>query len=147
MGTNGSQFTRIVEPSDTSFFISIINLHHYSRAKLILESDSLFPAWISGQFVRQRLFVQLIRAPQIRAPFANTACNQRRLHLDEQITHHRGRACVEPNWSKTPYAHASELPALQWKLLNLRKLRDSHAKRFAAQHDELRKRLEQHEMR
>jgi predicted nucleotidyltransferase component of viral defense system len=41
-------------------------------------------------------------------------------------------ARAEPDWSKTPYAHASELPALQWKLLNLRKLRDSHAKRFAA---------------
>jgi hypothetical protein len=38
--------------------------------------------------------------------------------------------------------HASELPALQWKLLNLRKLRYTHVKRFAAQHDELRKHLE-----
>ena len=51
-------------------------------------------------------------------------------------------ARAEPDWRKTPYAHASELPALQWKLLNLRKLRDSHTKRFAAQYDELRKRLE-----
>lgn len=51
-------------------------------------------------------------------------------------------ARAEPNWGKTPYAHAGELPALQWKLLNLRTLRDSHAKRFAAQHDELRKVLE-----
>lgn len=52
-------------------------------------------------------------------------------------------ARAEPAWNKTPCAHASELPALQWKLLNLRKLRDSHAKRFAAQQDELRKLLEQ----
>ena len=51
-------------------------------------------------------------------------------------------ARAEPVWDKSPYAHAKELPALQWKLLNLRKLRDSHAKRFAAQHDELAKRLE-----
>jgi predicted nucleotidyltransferase component of viral defense system len=56
-------------------------------------------------------------------------------------------ARAEPDWGKTPYVHASELPALQWKLLNLRKLRDSHAKRFAAQHDELRKQLERHETR
>jgi hypothetical protein len=54
-------------------------------------------------------------------------------------------ALAEPNWGKTPYAHASELPALQWKLLNLRKLKDSHAKRFAAQYDELGKRLEHHD--
>jgi hypothetical protein len=53
-------------------------------------------------------------------------------------------ARAEPNWDKTPYAHASELPALQWKLLNLRKLRDTHPKRFAAQHDELRKHLDPH---
>jgi predicted nucleotidyltransferase component of viral defense system len=51
-------------------------------------------------------------------------------------------ARAEPDWGKTPYAHSMELPALQWKLLNLRKLRDSHAKRFAAQHVELRKRLD-----
>jgi hypothetical protein len=51
-------------------------------------------------------------------------------------------ARAEPDWGRTPYAHAKELPALQWKLLNLRKLRDSHAKRFAAQHVELRKRFD-----
>jgi predicted nucleotidyltransferase component of viral defense system len=54
-------------------------------------------------------------------------------------------ARAEPDWGKTPYAHAKELPALQWKLLNLRKLRDSHAKRFAAQHVELRKLLDHDE--
>lgn len=54
-------------------------------------------------------------------------------------------ARAEPDWGKTPYAHASELPALQWKLLNLSKLRDSHAKRFAAQHDELEKLLGRHQ--
>jgi hypothetical protein len=54
-------------------------------------------------------------------------------------------ARAEPDWSKTPYAHASELPALQWKLLNLRKLRDTHAKRFAVQHDELRKQLDHYD--
>lgn len=53
-------------------------------------------------------------------------------------------ARAEPDWGRTPYAHAKELPAVQWKLLNLRKLRDSHAKRFAAQHVELRKRLDHH---
>jgi hypothetical protein len=54
-------------------------------------------------------------------------------------------ARAEPDWGKTPYAHAKELPALHWKLLNLRKLRDNHAKRFAAQHVELRKLLDHHE--
>jgi hypothetical protein len=54
-------------------------------------------------------------------------------------------ARAEPNWGKTSYAHASELPALQWKLLNLRKLRDSNPRRFAAQQNELRDRFEHHD--
>jgi hypothetical protein len=35
-----------------------------------------------------------------------------------------------------------QLPALQWKLLNLRKLQSRNPARFAAQHDELATRIE-----
>jgi hypothetical protein len=36
-----------------------------------------------------------------------------------------------------PFSNLQHLPALQWKLLNLRKLKARDAGRFSAQHDEL----------
>jgi hypothetical protein len=48
---------------------------------------------------------------------------------------------AEPRWELLPFAHARELPALQWKLQNLQKLR-RNAQKFALQHDELAKRLQ-----
>lgn len=47
---------------------------------------------------------------------------------------------AEPNWSLLPYRHLAHLPALQWKLENLRRLRKNPAK-FQLQHDELAARL------
>jgi len=47
---------------------------------------------------------------------------------------------AEPIWSLLPYAHLEQLPALQWKLQNLFRLRKNAAK-FQAQHDELATRL------
>jgi hypothetical protein len=48
---------------------------------------------------------------------------------------------AEPAWDLMPFAHLQHLPALQWKLLNLRKLKTRDPTRFAAQHDELATRL------
>jgi len=44
---------------------------------------------------------------------------------------------AEPAWELMPFNHLQLLPALQWKLLNLRKLKSRDATRFSAQHDEL----------
>lgn len=44
---------------------------------------------------------------------------------------------AEPTWDLMPFAHLQHLPALQWKLLNLRKLKTRDAARFSAQHEEL----------
>jgi hypothetical protein len=49
---------------------------------------------------------------------------------------------AEPAWELMPFKHLQQLPALQWKLLNLQKLKSRNAARFAAQHDELAVRLE-----
>src|SRR5262249_16738313 len=38
---------------------------------------------------------------------------------------------AEPEWFLLPFANLQRLPALQWKLLNLRKLRSRDAGRFA----------------
>jgi hypothetical protein len=43
-----------------------------------------------------------------------------------------------------PMQHLCELPALKWKLMNLAKLQKSGAKRFAAQHQLLAARFDQH---
>jgi predicted nucleotidyltransferase component of viral defense system len=47
---------------------------------------------------------------------------------------------AEPAWSLLPYAHLEQLPALQWKLANLYKLKRNTDK-FKLQHDELAARL------
>jgi hypothetical protein len=44
---------------------------------------------------------------------------------------------AEPEWDLMPFSNLQHLPALQWKLLNLRKLKARDAGRFSAQHDEL----------
>jgi len=46
-------------------------------------------------------------------------------------------AKAEPTWELMPLTHLQHLPALQWKLLNLRKLQARDPRRFSAQHDEL----------
>jgi hypothetical protein len=47
----------------------------------------------------------------------------------------------DPAWELMPFAHLRELPALEWKLLNLSKLKKTNPVRFTAQHDELALRL------
>ena len=46
-------------------------------------------------------------------------------------------ARATPDWSACPFQHLGELPAIQWKLLNLRKLEKRNPGLFAKQHDEL----------
>lgn len=48
----------------------------------------------------------------------------------------------EPNWALLPYIHLEQLPALQWKLRNLTRLR-KNAEKFKQQHDQLAARLAQ----
>ncbi len=48
--------------------------------------------------------------------------------------------CAEPQWHLLPHAHIAQLPALQWKLHNLTKLK-KNADKFRRQHDELAARL------
>jgi len=52
----------------------------------------------------------------------------------------RSLARADPDWALLAHPHLRHMPALQWKLLNLTKLRKS-GKKFAMQHDELAARL------
>jgi hypothetical protein len=49
---------------------------------------------------------------------------------------------AEPDWSAAPCPHLSEMPAIRWKLDNLRKLKRSNPKKFAQQSNKLKERLE-----
>ena len=42
-----------------------------------------------------------------------------------------------PAWQLMPFEHLHALPAIKWKLMNLEKLKKTHPKRFAGQHDVL----------
>ncbi|MCD8565373.1 MAG: nucleotidyl transferase AbiEii/AbiGii toxin family protein [Burkholderiaceae bacterium] len=48
---------------------------------------------------------------------------------------------TEPDWEQLPYAHVASLPAIRWKLENLRKLRVRNPSKFHLQHDELLRRF------
>lgn len=49
---------------------------------------------------------------------------------------------AEPDWKSLPFPHLQELPALQWKLLNLTKLKKTDPARFRAQAEELASRMD-----
>jgi len=49
----------------------------------------------------------------------------------------------KPDWSLMACPHLRELPAIQWKLQNLAKLKHSNTAKFTAQADELLARFEQ----
>lgn len=52
-----------------------------------------------------------------------------------------GLARAEPDWSLLQCPHASQLPALRWKLINLQRLRDKGDDRFESQARELESQL------
>jgi hypothetical protein len=47
-----------------------------------------------------------------------------------------------PDWSRMPFPHLADLPALRWKLMNLAKLKKASRTRFNQQYDELAKRFD-----
>lgn len=49
---------------------------------------------------------------------------------------------AEPDWSLMPFEHLKDMPAIRWKLLNLKKLRTSNKARFEFQATELMDRFE-----
>ena len=61
-----------------------------------------------------------------------------RAHRDFLLSLVRG----DPDWELMPMQHLRELPAIQWKLMNLSKLKKNNATSFAAQHEVLAQRLE-----
>ena len=61
-----------------------------------------------------------------------------RAHRDFLLSLVRG----DPDWELMPMQHLRELPAIQWKLMNLSKLKKNNPASFAAQHHVLAQRLE-----
>lgn len=48
---------------------------------------------------------------------------------------------AEPNWNVAPCPHLAEMPAIRWKLENLRRLKGSNPTKFRQQSNELKERL------
>ncbi len=48
---------------------------------------------------------------------------------------------AEPEWDAAPCSHLSEMPAIRWKLENLRKLKHSNRTKFRQQSDQLQERF------
>jgi predicted nucleotidyltransferase component of viral defense system len=77
-------------------------------------------------------------------PFEDLVATQKEIHktLPASLTAAQRRFLLslvqlEPDWSLMPYPHLKDLPAIQWKLLNLTKLRKSNSQQFEAQFREL----------
>ena len=105
----------------------------------------LFPNEKPLEAVFENEFVSMTSAPV--GLIELMATRQRLMHELPRALQSRHRQFLlsmvraEPQWQLLPQAHISQLPALQWKLQNLIKLKRNAAK-FRQQHDDLAARLE-----
>lgn len=135
--------------------------------KLLLESDGLnrdvligFLVYLisHGRPIRELLAPKLV---DIRAPFLNQFQGMARENVDlEELEHSRtellrqlrekvtpadceflvGLKKGTPDWSHLPHSHIQDLPAIRWKLQNIRKMKpDAHARAVEALQDVLAK--------
>lgn len=106
--------------------------------------EVLFPNEKPLDAVFESEFVGMTSAPVQLGELMTT--RQRLLHELPRALQPRHRQFLlsvvraEPEWQLLRHAHIAELPALQWKLQNLMKLR-KNADKFRFQHDELAARL------
>jgi len=106
--------------------------------------EVLFPNEKPLDVVFESEFVGMTSAPVQLGELVTT--RQRLLHELPRALQARHRQFLlsvvraEPEWQLLRHAHIAELPALQWKLQNLMKLR-KNADKFKFQHDELAARL------
>jgi predicted nucleotidyltransferase component of viral defense system len=107
--------------------------------------EVLFPNEKSLEAVFENEFVGMTSAPVGLDELIAT--RQRLMHELPRALQPRHRqfllsmVSAEPQWHLLPHAHLAQLPALQWKLHNLAKLK-KNADKFRRQHDELAARLE-----
>ena len=112
--------------------------------------------------VHEVLFSNLIPENQLRIAFENEfegmtmkvipfellVATQQEMHkilrtaLTENMRHFLlSLVQLKPDWSLMPYAHLKELPAVQWKLFNLAKLRQTKPLQFEEQFKQLNERF------
>jgi hypothetical protein len=107
--------------------------------------EVLFPREKALEAVFENEFVGMTSGPVSVGQLLAT--RQRMMRELPRVLHPRHRQFLlsivraEPQWDLLPYAHIVQLPALQWKLQNLKKLK-RNVDKFEQQHDELAARLE-----
>jgi hypothetical protein len=107
--------------------------------------EVLFPREKALDAVFENEFVGMTSAPVSVGQLLAT--RQRMMRELPRVLHPRHRQFLlsivraEPQWDLLPYAHIAQLPALQWKLQNLKKLK-RNVDKFEQQRNELAARLE-----
>jgi predicted nucleotidyltransferase component of viral defense system len=102
------------------------------EADITHEYESSFVGMTDEPFSLQEMF--LVRTQLLRDLPAALTHDQRRFLVS--------LAEAQPEWSLLNVPHASELPAVRWKLQNLQKLAAANPKKLYEQRDELVRRLE-----
>lgn len=96
-----------------------------------LPLDEIFNSDFVGMTAAEIPLQRLIEIRQhIRQELPNVLTNAHRHFLLSFVR-------AEPDWSLMPFDHLKDLPAIRWKLLNLKKLRTTNKARFELQATEL----------
>jgi hypothetical protein len=126
-------------PATVECFIAYLAGHNRPVHEVLFSRDLEMGAAFENEFVgmeRQPVTLDDLKATRDRL----------RRELLAALTDTQKRFLVslvagEPDWSLLPIAHLARLPAVQWKLQNLARLKKANPTKFKAQADELRKRF------
>jgi hypothetical protein len=118
-------------------FVCYLSGHNRTVHEVLFSPDKNMTA------MYEQGFVGMTSEPVSLAELGEARRSLRQQLLQGLKDHHKrfllGLVRLEPDWSLMPFAHLQELPALQWKMQNLAKLRRSNPKKFELQFTELAK--------
>lgn len=115
-------------------FVVYLAGHNRPMHEVLFPSHKPLDAIFANEF--DGMTIQAVDLDTLETVRARTLHELPRALLPRQREFLLSMARATPDWALLPYPHIEHLPALQWKLLNLQKLRKS-GPRFAQQHDEL----------
>lgn len=120
-------------------FVCYIAGHNRPVHEVLFSNDTDLAAPFENEFVGMtQKPISLVELEKVRAKLKN--------ELPAKLTakHQQfliGLVSCEPDWQLMKCPHLQELPAIQWKLQNLGRLKKSNSKKFAQQAEELRTRF------
>jgi len=120
-------------------FVAYLAGHNRPVHEVLFSRDLNFSAIFENEFVgmeRQPVsFAQLLETrTRLRREVAAAISPAQKAFLVGLVT-------TAPDWNLLPFPHLPQLPAIQWKLQNLARLKKSNPAKFGAQAEELRNRF------